>query len=325
MPTVTPPPQANVETMLDHAWFLEDQKVAFSSAPFSSEAISVSCYLSDWLWKNSYKSSQVRSTLYIKDSQISVCLLNQSLDFLQRAIGNAVSHYVLARKGLETWARITNYYAGYFSVHGLLCLQGRTITRLRLDKSIQIQLVPVNLREHIFAITTLGSKRNPHHQTPWKNFYDIYDKYTVSHSAYGFVTKKINVVDPLDESNERNNLNYPPFVGFAEIRKPDRIQEFLSLFENYTSTLEQKDTLDEFLNDLRIFTTDPECKYFARTLLKIALIGDIFLSLRVVNSALQEEWTSRVLVWNQFLSNLFSGPANCYLLKFIPLIGTKLS
>ncbi len=74
--------------------------------------------------------------IFIQDPQISICLMNQALDYLQRAFSNSVGHYLLAQKGLETWARVTNYYASYFAVHSLLCLQGRTITRLQLDREL---------------------------------------------------------------------------------------------------------------------------------------------------------------------------------------------
>lgn len=318
-------PPADIKAMMNHVWFLEDQEVAFSSAPFSPEEISVSDRVSSWMRENNYKSAQIENDdVYIEDPQIPSCLLNQALDFLQKAIGNTVAHYMLAKDGLETWARVTNYYAGYFSVHSLLCLQGRTITRLRLDKTAQVQLIPIDLRNHVFGVTESGVKGYPQHAIPWKKFYEVYDNYTVSHSAYESVTKKTNKTDPLDESTERNSLNYSPFVGFAEIRESSRRQEFLSFFKDYVCALEQKNTLGEFLINLRGLATDPECRYFARTLLKIALIGDIFLSLRNENSALRDEWVSATLRWRQFLNCLFSDTENCYLLKFIPLIGTEI-
>ena len=315
-------PLADTKSMLDHAWLIGDQKDAFAAVPFVASTTSVADHLENWLAGNNYRSERIRKGLYVQDSQIAVCLINQALDFLQKSLMNIAGHYILAKNGLETWARITNYYASYFSVHGLLCLQGRTITRLHLDKIVPVHLVPIDLCKHVFSITTRYVGKNPHHETPWKRFYDIYDEYAVSHRAYELVTKKTNVTDPTDESTERNSLNYAPFVGFAEIRDPDRGQRFLPLFTDYISTLEQKSTLDEFLNDLQGFATDPEYKYFARTLLKIALIGDIFLSLQNANSALRSEWISTARRWQKFLQDIFSNANNCYLLKFVPLIGT---
>ncbi len=156
--------------MLDHSWLLDDQKAAFAAAPFAANTTSVSSYLRAWLTENGYKSAQVKSGLYIQDAQITACLMNQALEFLQRALCNTVAHYILAKNGLETWACVTNYYASYFSVHGLLCLQGRTITRLQLGSTVQVQIVPVDLRGHIFGITTRHLGRNPRHETPWMRF-----------------------------------------------------------------------------------------------------------------------------------------------------------
>ena len=318
-------PPADTKAMLDHAWLLDDQKVALASAPFVANTTSVSSYLSNWLAENSYKSIQVKSDLYIEDSQITVCLINQALEFLQRSIGNTAAHYILAKNGLETWARVTNYYASYFSVHGLLCLQGRTITRLNLDRTVLAQVVPVDLQHHIFGITTKYKGRNPHHETPWMRFYNIYDRYAVSHDAYKLVARAVHVTDPADESIERNLINYTPFAGFKEINNIEQYKDFTVFFNEYLSTLEKRNTLEEFLLELKGYATDPECQYFARTLLRLALAGDILLALRKVNNTLEDAWISITKRWKSFLSTIFAEMDNCYLLRFVPLIGTKVS
>ena len=323
MATVINSPPADTKAMLDHTWLLNDQKAALASAPFVANTTSVSNHLSGWLIANNYQPSHVRSGLYIEDSQITVCLMNQALEFLQRAMGNTVAHYMLAKNGLETWARVTNYYASYFSVHGLLCLQGRTITRLQLDKEVKVQIVPIDLRSHVFGVTTKDIGRNPHHATPWIRFYDIYDRYAVSHQAYKIVARKAYITEPTDESEERNSINYTPFVGFNEIHDLTRLGEFTTLFEEYLSALEGKVTLEEFLSDLQGYATNPECKYFARTLLRLALAGDILLALREVSNALEGAWASMTRKWESFLSTIFAEIDNCYLLRFVPLIGTS--
>ena len=312
--------------MLDHTWFLKDQKTALASTPFVANTTSVSNHLSDWLIANNYQSTHVRNDLYIEDSQVTVCLMNQALEFLQRAMGNTAAHYVLAKKGLETWARVTNYYASYFSVHGLLCLQGRTITRLQLvDRTVLAQVVPINLQHHIFGVTTKDKGRNPHHETPWKRFYNIYDRYIVPHDAYELVSRTAYIIDPADESIERNLINYTPFAGFQEISDTDRNKSFTALFKEYLSALEKRNTLEEFLLELKGYATDPDCKYFARTLLRLALAGDILLALRQVSSTLEEAWASMMKKWESFLSTIFAEIDNCYLLRFVPLIGTSTS
>ena len=308
--------------MLGHAWLLDDQKAAFSTAPFTADSISVSSYLSTWLLENNCESVQNKEDLYIEDPQITACLLRQALEFLQRSIGNTAAHYMLALNGLETWSRVTNYYASYFSVHGLLCLQGRTITRLNLNlrTPVLVQLVPIDLRKHVFGIIRHSIGKNPHHQAPWKRFYNIYDRYSVSHEAYERVVREVYTIEPDDESAERNFLNYTPFAGFIESDDSVRRRNFISLFGEYAATLERKSTLDEFLDDLQGFAMDSNHRYFARTLLKMALIGNIFLSLRASNSALRLEWPVTTLKWRQFLDDLFPDTNNCYLLKFVPLI-----
>lgn len=321
MPTVIDPPPVSIESMLAHSWLLEDQKVSFTALPFVPIDRSVSAYISPWLTQNGYDSATVKAGICVQDDQIAICLMNQALEFLQRAFCNAVGHYVLAQKGLETWARVTNYYASYFSIHSLLCLQGRTLTRLQLNATLDVQIVPLDIRKHIFGITGKHLGRNPHHETPWNRFYEIYDRYAVSHSSYELVARKAHTPDPADESRERNDLNYTPFVGFKEIRDLARQQQFSNLFVDYATNLETKSSLAEFLTDLQGHASDADCKYFARTLLKIALAADVLSSIRSDSATLQAEWETMHQRWRAFLSNVFQPPNTCYLLKFIPLIG----
>lgn len=322
MPTVIASPSVTAESMQGHSWLADDQKAAFAASPFVPSAISVSDYLSPWLTSNGHTSASIRTGLYVQDPQITACLMNQALEFLQRALCNTVAHYILAGKGLETWSRVTNYYASYFSVHSLLCLQGRTITRLELDKKVPVQIVPIDLRSHIFGIATKGVGKNPHHVTPWERYYEIYDRYAVPHDAYELIARDAYTTDPTDEAIERNEINYRPFVGFQEICDLGRHQTFSESFLDYSSELERKTTLEEFLIDLRGFASDPDHKYFARVLLRLAFAGAILLSIRTVSAALETEWTAMTQRWHAFLTTVFPDPSACYLLKFVPLIGS---
>lgn len=326
MLTVINAPPGTPDIMIGHSWFVDDQKVAFAAPPFAAGAVSVSAYLSPLLINAGHNSKNLKPGICVRDEQITVCLMNQALEFLQRAICNTIGHYILAQRGLETWARVTNYYASYFSVHSLLCLQGRTITSMELGNSrLLVQIVPLDLRNHVFYITGHKLGRNPHHETPWNRFYDIYDKYSVSHPAYELVARKAFITEPADESIERNTINYMPFRGFSEIRDLQRHSEFSVHFTDYVSDLEAKNSLQEFLTDLQGYASDPEHKYFARTLLKIAFAGDIILSIRVVSEPLEVEWTTMREKWGEFLGAIFPDSNTCYLLKFVPLIGTAIN
>jgi hypothetical protein len=326
MPKVVKIPSAPLDSMLTHSWLLQDQEAAFATSPFLPDPTSVSSYLSPWFVAKSYGASAFNgAAIYIKDAKITACLMNQALDFLQRALCNTMAHYILARSGLETWARVTNYYASYFSVHSLLCLQGRTITKLELDKSKMVHVLPIDFRNHVFGITDRHLGKNPHHETPWRRFYDSYDRYAVSHQAYETVARRAHVTDPADESIERNMLNYTPFKGFSEIRDLARHKTFSDAFANYVAVLMGQGTLAEFLADLQAYASDPEYKYFARTLLKLALAGDIILRIRAANQAIELEWTSMRQRWLDFLATVFPNPTECYLPKFVPLIGSTLN
>ena len=56
-----------------------------------------------------------------------------------------------------------------------------------------------------------------------------------------------------------------------------------------------------------------------------SLAGDILLAIRTVSAALETEWHSMRQRWQDFLNTVFPSTGNCYLLKFVPLIGTSLS
>ena len=90
----------------------------------------------------------------------------------------------------------------------------------------------------------------------------------------------------------------------------------------YASNLEKKVSLEEFLTDLKGYASDPDRKYFARALLKIALAADILLPLRGASVALQTEWKTMHQKWRQFLNAIFDDQSTCYLLKFVPLLGS---
>ncbi len=326
MPNVITSPAAPLDSMVEHSWLADDQRAAFAAAGFTSDTVSVSDYLSPWLVSNAFNAQEIRrQDVIIEDNRITVCLMNQALDFMHRAMCNTVAHYILARNGLETWARVTNYYASYFSVHTLLCLQGRTITRLHLDKDLTVHLVPIDFRNHVFGVTPRHLGKNPHHEAPWKRFYDIYDRYAVSHAAYQVVSRRAYVTEPTDESDQRNTLNYAPFKGFAEIWDLARYGTFSAGFSKYIGALETKNTLPEFLDDLQGYATDPDHKYFARTLLKLALAGDIILFIRAGSESIEMEWIKMVDRWKSFLTTIFPDQSQCYLLKFVPLIGSTLN
>ena len=322
MPTVIDPAPVEIEVMLRHSWLVEDQKAAFTSSSSVPNMQSVSAYLSPWLLSNGWNAARVKNGICLQDVQITVCLMNQALKFLENAFCNTVGHYILAQKGMETWARVTNYYASFFSIHSLLCIQGRTITRLNLDKELNVQIVPLDFRNHIFGLTTKHLGRNPHHGTPWKRFYEIYDRYAVSHTAYERVSRTAFITEPTDESIERNALNYRPFEGFQEVRNLTRFQEFSSLFTKYSSNLEKKRSLEEFLVDLQGYATDAEFKYFARVLLKIALAADILSPICGASVAFHNEWIGMHRDWQDFLKLVLPNTSTCYLQKFVPLLGS---
>jgi hypothetical protein len=194
---------------------------------------------------------------------------------------------------------------------------------LHLDSDIAVHVLPIDFRNHIYGFTTRHLGRTPHHVAPWKRYYGIYDRYAVSHGAFELVARRAYITEPTDESDQRNTLNYTPFKGFAEIRDLIRYRRFATGFSSYIAALQTRNTFPEFLEDLKAYATDDEHKYFARTLLKLALAGDIILSIRGASPTIETEWVNTAATWCSFLTTLFPDSSTCYLCRFIPLIGSS--
>lgn len=326
MPTLITNPLVPITSMLGHCWTPQDLLIGFGLPTFTSSQVSVSSHISPWLDSEGYKAEMLgkngshRLGVFVKDEQITSCLMNQALDYLRKAVCNAIGHYLLASRGLETWARVTNYYAGYFSVHSLLCLQGRTITHLNLNRNLRTSVVAVDIKNHEYGISISGLDGREH-QVPWNRYYQIYDRFSYTRDAFSMVTKLAYVTDPTDESTERNQINYSPFQGFREIYDVARCGVFVELYDEYKTNLGTKSSLDDFLDELSAYATDVDRRYFARTLLRIALAGDIIRQICQVNPKFKSEWETTQQQLNNILLHVFPTP-DSYLLKFIPMIGT---
>jgi hypothetical protein len=259
----------------------------------------------------------LKEGLRIQGTDITGRLLNQSIDYFQKGLYNFVAHYLLAHRGLETWARVTNYYSSFFSIHALLCLQGQTITRLTLGgQEIRCHIIPMNLTKHEYAFSTSGLGRAAEHKTAWQRYYTIYDRYSYPTNQFEIVYKKAHVTDPSDESDQRNRINYSPFIGFVEMIDKIIMQDFTTLYIASLSNPAPGGPLASYLATLQALATDPDFQYFARSALRLLFIADILKRLISGNATLNTEWGLRLPLWGQFAQTVFSDPPKNFFESF---------
>ena len=306
-----------MDSMVNQTWLERDQVHAFGSARYAPSRDVVGSFLGPFLTVNGKSASDLHAGIFIRSEEVTALLLNQSLEFLQMSMANLVAHHFLVNAGLDTWARVTNYYASYFSIHSLLNIQGRSISRITLGSETPVFLMALDLTSHEYAVTSKFLGKNPYHKTPWTQFYSIYDRYATPHGAFELVTKRAHITDPTDESIERNSINYRPFAGFEEVRSLAFFGEKKSSFLEYERLLLEADSLDEALLSLQAYSTDADCRFFARTLLKILLVGNRIQLCARSNTGLESELVLRKSRWREFLDNVNLGGEENYVSKVL--------
>jgi hypothetical protein len=304
-----PSTPTELSNAFDKAWQVSDQEGAFAAFNYAPSGDSVSTGCAPLLVASGCVRADLKAGLKVTGTDVSALLLNQALDYFQKGIYNFFTQYLVARAGLQTWASITNYYASFFFVHALLCLQGRTITRLVLvDGQDRCHVMPLDLTKHEFVFCSKGlSAKGGEHALPWVRYYGIYDNYAHPVPEFEVVYKNAYSVDPKDESDQRNLLNYVPFKGFGEINSATAMDQFKRSYIAAVSFAPGLQMVD-YLTVLRPLATDPDFKYFARVALRLLLIADIFKRVAQQNVGFAAEWQMRLPQWKAFSLSAFSDP-----------------
>jgi hypothetical protein len=313
----------DLSSFLTHAWQLQHQESAFGPISFSDTTNSVASICGTYLESQGYKGGNLQPGLKIHGQDITVLLLNQALEYFQKSLYNYFVQYLLASRGLLTWAFVTNYYSSFFSIHALLCLQGRTLTRISLDdKEFPCQILATNILTHEYIISDRGFvRRGGGHEAAWKRYYEVYDKYTYPISEFESIYKKVFSPDPLDESTNRNRLNYVPFQGFQEMIEHAQMEEFKTMYFSAVAAPTLGEPIRVYLETLKALVTDPNFKHFARVALRLLFAADIFKRLASISGTFKAVWTGRLPLWHQFSLVSFADPPVNFLEDLPQLLG----
>jgi hypothetical protein len=306
----------NVDLFRSKAWTIGDQLISFST-PFVSDNQSTATFMQPTVIPLGLDVNMLRTGYLFTGDDLTNSLLNQALEYFQKALYNFNSQYLLARYGFGTWAGVTNYYSSYFSVFSLLSLQGRAITRIKLNgiDDTTCLLHPVNFRNHEYVLTT-RENRDSTHKLPWNKYYDIYNNYACLLPEYEIIQLKRFVANPFDESDERNKINYRIYEGFQEIVNITGINLFKTQYLGAISLPSLGEGRDKYLTALYNLSTDPELMYFARAALRIIMIRNLFDEIGRVNTNFNTELQARLPVWQNTMFDNYL-PANNYYDDFV--------
>jgi hypothetical protein len=302
--------QLERDQALAKTWLFSHQVTAFSPIVYTTSTDTISTIYNPLAAGSGYTKADLALGIKVEGEEFTKTLLNLAFEYFQKGLFNFVAQYILASQGMATWASVTNYYSSFFTLHSLLCLQGQAITRFTngSGKTSRCLIAAINITTHEYLITEKGLGRHEHGGV-WKRFYETYDTYIYRNSDYEKVYKKAYVSGDLtDESDERNKINYRPFEGFNEAINQVKIDDFKGIYNSAISTPSVGKPLNDYLAHLNSLATDPDFKYFARSILRLLFIADVIKQLSITNVSLKTEWTRRLPLWKQSCLNGFSDP-----------------
>lgn len=193
----------------------------------------------------------------VTDHSFKNCLLNEANRQLDKALYNWSIYKRLVSKGLKSWGTVTLYYAQYYSVIGLLNLQGTSFSRPQLkydglEREVQFHIYPEDYSEGrmYFEIRDL---RKPHEDL-WRQYYATYHR-------FDFNLKKFNKLYQYDLDNQlqptciRNYANYDIAYKLIEYISFDEILDYANKMKCDIFEIADQDDEDlsrEYIASLRI-------------------------------------------------------------------------
>jgi hypothetical protein len=242
-----------------------------------------------------HKSLKKKGVL-IKGPEVTSLILCEAVEYFSRAFCNFYAQDELIQHGYSTWSEITNYYSSFFSIHALLRLQGRCITRIWRPKGRQVYVFPSSFQDHEYVISTKGVEGKNAHEAAWSLYYDVYDGFTYSENLnFESIFKKKYVATAEEEIDFRNKINYEPYQGYEEIWNPAKTPAIIKCYD-------QKRFTKNEIEILSMLTTDPDYQYYARSALRIIFLHSLFQHIAKKNNQLNSLFQNRKSALSDFLN-----------------------
>jgi len=243
-----------------------------------------------------YKSINNSVGILVEGNEITSAILGEAVEYLCRSFYNFYASDKLIEHCYQTWSGVTNYYSSFFSLHSLLRLQGRCITLIQRPRGKKFYIFPYDPTKHQYVVCTNGVKKSAHNSV-WNIFYNIYDNFDYVNNNYFetiFKSKNVGTVD--EEIDFRGQINYEPYQGYEEIRDPTKILSLITYYEN-------KDFSKNEIELLSYLTTDPDYKYYARSVLRIIFSYTLLKEIASQNNSLNTLISGTQTCWSGFLQH----------------------
>lgn len=130
--------------------------------------------------------------------------------YLDKALYQYIISRKLMAKGDFSWGAVTQYYASFFAISGLLRLQEAAFVRIDASDYEVSKTDDGN----IYNIRTARTKGL--HRIAWKTFYSLYKDFSCEDTIFSYVVNPYKGEIYYD-TNRRNDINYAPGKGYDEI------------------------------------------------------------------------------------------------------------
>ena len=129
--------------------------------------------------------------------------------YLDKAIYQYIISRRLLRDGNFSWGAVTQYYANFFAISGLIRLFENGFSRIG-NASIE-----VDSQANIYRIRKISSEGL--HRVVWRKYYALFNDFDYKREIFYPVYVPYELGNYYFESDRRNSLNYDPGVGYQEI------------------------------------------------------------------------------------------------------------
>lgn len=275
---------SNYEDFLNKNLDLEDIKKGFKEAKVAYYEGRIA------LWRKLKESLESSGTIarsitsengvLAKGCEITSLVLGEALEYFCRSFYNFYAQDKLIEYRYPTWSGVTNYYSSFFCIHSLLRLQGRCITAIWRPMGKKFYIFPYSFLDHEYVICTNGVRGKTAHDAAWWLYYEIYDGFEYPDNLnFESIFKRKYVGTVEEEIDFRNQINYEPYQGYDEIRDPNLIPSIIEKYESKKFTRNEIELLSRL-------TTDPDYRYYARSVLRLIFCYTLITELASENNEL---------------------------------------
>lgn len=233
------------------------------------------------------------------DPKITSLLIYEAFQYLKKAFLNYCAQYVLFLNGYLGWSEVTNYYSSFFSINGLLRIQGKAIIHV-LPHTI-LYVFPLDFESHSFFIekakvkTSLKSDEfkpfSENHADIWREYYHHFSRFDYKRTRYANIYNVNEENEITWEVERRNTANYNITYPIDELENRGKALEKI---DDYRSK--------RILKNLQPLETDPDLLFYARSGSRMELLYEL-INLVSNDGRLNEYFEEAKKYFIQFIDN----------------------